>query len=234
MGNAPTPLRREIRAYDYNKVKALLDNAGERAADLINDDFSQDCILDACTKSQGNALYYAVVHKRGDIVPLLLEKGADVHATGELGETCLHFAARHNQVDTAKILVQYGADVNATDDQGHYPIHSTAHSIFDSTEMIDYLLKELGKPEDVNARDFHGRTPLHEAAFGGNIFVVKSLLERGAEVNAVSKAGNTPLHGVKGHGKVWDELVKHGADVNAKNNEGETPLSLNPMPHEEN
>ncbi len=66
----------------------------------------------------------------------LIDRGADVHSTGENGMTCLHCAAWHNQVNIARHLVAAGADVYATDDSGNYPVHTAALSIFNTTNMV--------------------------------------------------------------------------------------------------
>jgi ankyrin repeat protein len=52
---------------------------------------------------------------------------------------------------------------------------------------------------------------------------VKVLIEAGAEVDARSKNGNTPLH-MPGPAEVTKALIEAGATVDAKNNKSETPL----------
>ena len=52
-----------------------------------------------------------------------------------------------------------------------------------------YLVEELGA--DVNARDNDGYTPLHHAAARGDNEVIKYLVSKGADVTAVSRAGQT-------------------------------------------
>lgn len=72
------------------------------------------------------------------------------------------------------------------------------------------------------------RSPLHIAALEGHRAVVELLLSRGAEVNAVSKYGDTPLHFAltNGNTDIITALYKSGADVTIENDDGETATSL--------
>ena len=66
------------------------------------------------------------------------------------------------------------------------------------------------------------------AAGYGRGKIVELLLAAGADVNARSNAGATPLMVAAelGYGKVVRLLLKAGADVNAKNGEGQTALDV--------
>jgi hypothetical protein len=54
---------------------------------------------------------------------------------------------------------------------------------------VKYLVEELGA--DVNARDHNGYAPLHHAAARGDNTLILYLVERGADVTAVSRRGQT-------------------------------------------
>ena len=58
---------------------------------------------------------------------------------------------------------------------------------------------------------------IHDAARTGNIEAVKQHLADGADVNAKSSGGRTPLHWAanRGHEEVAELLIAKGADVNA-------------------
>ncbi len=53
------------------------------------------------------------------------------------------------------------------------------------------LVEELGA--DVNARDYNGYTPLHHAAARGDNDMILYLVERGADVTAVARSGQTTV-----------------------------------------
>ncbi len=54
---------------------------------------------------------------------------------------------------------------------------------------VRFLVEELGF--DVNARDHNGFTPLHHAAARGDVEMIRYLVEKGADVMAVSRSGLT-------------------------------------------
>ena len=56
-------------------------------------------------------------------------------------------------------------------------------------EAVKYLVEELGV--DVNARDFGGYTPLHHAAARGDNEMILYLVDKGGDVTAVARNGQT-------------------------------------------
>ena len=74
-----------------------------------------------------------------------------------------------------------------------------------------------------------GKAPdisIHVAAESGNIEAVKQAIADGADVNARSEFGYTPLHFAAQNSRreIAELLIANGADVNAKNESGNTPL----------
>ncbi|XP_075104125.1 uncharacterized protein LOC107778106 isoform X2 [Nicotiana tabacum] len=71
-----------------------------------------------------------------------------------------------------------------------------------------------------------GCTPLHRAASTGNSELCELLIEEGAEIDEVDKAGETPLMTavVCGNKEVAMLLIRHGANVDAEDKEGYTVL----------
>lgn len=67
---------------------------------------------------------------------------------------------------------------------------------------------------------------LLDAAYKDYVEVVKETLEKGADINAKDRYGNTSLHWATNNenADLVTFLLKKGADVNAKDNDGYTPL----------
>ncbi|XP_031215986.1 ankyrin repeat domain-containing protein 31 isoform X3 [Mastomys coucha] len=78
----------------------------------------------------------------------------------------------------------------------------------------------------ISTRNAKGESPLHVASRGGNLSLVKVLIEAGADVNLKDNAGWTPLHKASSGGfdDVIIELLKAGANVNCENRDGIMPL----------
>lgn len=108
---------------------------------------------------------------------------------------------------------------------GDRAIHVAA--VWGSVEVTRTLL-DYGV--DVDSKGFKGWAPLHKAAQNGRQLLAKTLLNRGANVNALSGDGRqfTPLHEAiwNGHPAMADLLLKHGADIEARDSDGLTPLLL--------
>ena len=67
---------------------------------------------------------------------------------------------------------------------------------------------------------------LHAAANAGQVLVVRTLVEQGADVHAQDARGRRPLHRAArgGHVEVAQALVEFGADINARSADGVRPL----------
>ena len=183
----------------------------------------------------GSPLYYAARCGFRDLVEhLVANDPKQVNATGGYFVTPLVAALAGEHFQTAKFLHDNGADPNVRGYGGITPLQSAAyHGEF---EMVQLLLKY--KADVHHARRHEDETMLHfalqnydDSGRRPNLAVSLSnvarlLLEHGADVNARTNDGSTPLHVAAGSGSVEaiHVLLEHGADANARKNDDTTPL----------
>jgi ankyrin repeat protein len=81
-------------------------------------------------------------------------------------------------------------------------------------------------PALVTEKEWDGRTLLHDAVDNSQIGAATYLLDRGADVNAVTIDGRTSLHmaAQRGDAAMITLLLGRGADIHAKDKKGWTPL----------
>ena len=133
-------------------------------------------------------LHQATACGRGDILAYLLQHGADPNVVTVSAETPLHWAAMSGRSDIVIELIYFGGDANqATVLTGETPLHFAA--LLGCAATLQNLLGFA----DVMARNYENWTALHYAAAYGHIRIAEILIEGGAEVNAVTSSGATPL-----------------------------------------
>ncbi len=98
------------------------------------------------------------------------------------------------------------------------PIHKMAKE-----GNVSALIKLLDKGESPNTIDRNLSTPLFTACYYKQTRIIQTLLERGANPNAVNDKGYTPLHFATQKEDV-SLLLEHGANPSAKDRTGMTPL----------
>ncbi|MDX2036986.1 MAG: ankyrin repeat domain-containing protein [Isosphaeraceae bacterium] len=187
----------------------------------------------------------AATYSSPEMVELLIERGADLEACDDIGETALIAAAMRGIVETARILLDHGARVDHDDWSDRTPLSEAA--IMGHRAVVELLLERgatrglldaVALDEIELARDFleHGADPNHRycgpstlavAARRGSIAMVALLLEHGAHPNE-----NEPFYPplveavVGGHLEVVRLLLAAGADPRRADRNGKTALDL--------
>ncbi len=161
-------------------------------------------------------------------------------AAGSKDQKALNFqlieAAKNGHMETVKALIDKGADVaNAADEDGLTVLVVAAQK--GHTDIVRMLLATPGINIDAT-NNIHGSTALMFAAQNGHTETVQALIDKGADVNAVSKYGDTVLliavvYGYiafgaarKGYTEIAKALLAAGANVNSVAEDGTTALML--------
>jgi uncharacterized protein len=201
-----TPLMAASIAGHLGIVKELLRTGADvNARDNYND----------------SALTLAAQRCHLTVVQVLIESRADVNTqnTG-FGSTPLMLAAECNDPALAKAMLAAGVKTNVKNKVGANALHAAARK--GNLEAVK-ALADAGEAID---EPWGSRTALSIATERGDEPMVDFLIERGANVNANSGKGLTPVMGAAYYGRTScvSLLVKAGGDVNASDPEGLTPL----------
>jgi uncharacterized protein len=132
-------------------------------------------------------------------------------------------AAMARNIETARRLLRTGADVNASQGDGTTALHWAATH---NDKALAQILLYAGANPRATTR-LGGYTPLHFASRAGNADVIKTLVERGAPVDAPTATGATALMLAAASGSVdaVAALLDAGASANAKESaNGQTAL----------
>ena len=220
-------------------------------------------------KGGWTALMYAARQGARQAAGALADSNADLNLTDPDGSSALIFAIINGHYDVAKVLVEKGADVNLADRTGATPLYSAVEMhtmattfgrpdlpplvVAGSVDAVKMLLANGANPNArltsrvlkrvYNAGDGKldaGATPLMRAAKGGDVTLMRILLDAGADPKLAQKNGNSALLlaaalGPRGgsdnnpdKGTYQDAiaamtlLLDLGADINAPNAAGDT------------
>ncbi len=151
--------------------------------------------------------------------------GDEYNKKDEKGKTPLHYAVMAGETDKATEMVENGGDPNIQD-RGWSSLHYAV-----SKGDLKLVKLFLEKKADANLASEKGWTPMMVAAFFTEkeaFAIMDALKAAGANINAQSKAGKTPLYLAVKKGQVekvkW--LIANGADKNIAAQNGVKPLDL--------
>jgi ankyrin repeat protein len=148
-------------------------------------------------------LEWAAFNGQLGMMRLLVERGANVHATGHQGRTALFYAAAKGHEEMVAFLLSQGAqvDIRAMDNETHL----MAAAFHTHVGVVKMLLQHMGG-QGLNQTDREGRTALYNAAIRrGGEEVIRILLLAGADPSIANNGGRTPL--------ACAQLMRHGGSV---------------------
>ena len=168
------------------------------------------------------ALHWAAHRDELDHAALLIESGADVKASNDLGVQPLWLACINGSAPMVRVLLGAGADPNAAPASGETPLMHAARS--GSVDAVKLLL--------LHGAEVNAKTPVEEqtalmwALAEKHTEVSRTLIEHGAEISARSKFGFTPLLFAARAGDLDGAraLLAAGVDPNETASSGESAL----------
>ncbi|XP_073792474.1 85/88 kDa calcium-independent phospholipase A2 isoform X3 [Danio rerio] len=203
-----TPLHLACERGDVGCVRELLEECQARTD--VKDKNGETPMH--CAAKQDSALIIEV---------LCAQLCAGVNELNAAGETPMHIACRLGRVEVVKGLLGGGARCDIMGNNG-FPIHTAMK--FSEKSCAEAILSS--SPNQLLAEDpVYGGTPLHWAKTAE---MSRLLLDRGCNVNYLSKTGESPLHILtkRGRFEAAMTLLTHGADANIRGQDGNTALHL--------
>jgi ankyrin repeat protein len=210
--------------------------------------------LAACASSVWGAdrrLVDAAEKDDKDAIRSLVKQRADVNGRQADGATPLAWAAYHDDLEMADLLIKAGADARATNDYGVTPLALActngsgamverflqAGAIVGDKEFmecvrtgnLDAVKSMISREAHINAKEpREDQTALMWAAAEKHLDVLKTLIEKGADVRAHSRDGFTALmFAVQQNDlEAVKALLAAGANLNEATLEGDTPLLI--------
>lgn len=161
-------------------------------------------------------LHWAAMYGGAETVSLLLDRGLAIDDENAFGETPLALAglapghdmpAQTDRTAVIELLRRRGAEVDVF----------AAAALGDTAALSALLDADTGLARATNRFD---STPLHYAAWAGHADATRTLLDRGADVDAVDRHGMPPLIYAAywgRHENTVEMLLENGADVYWKN-----------------
>lgn len=119
--------------------------------------------------------------------------------------TPILLAAAHGYLNLVELLVDAGADLTCVDQDSSGLLHFIARNRANlaAAPRITKLVAALAEKKfDLNSPTIHGVTALHEACVRGQLTLMRALLDNNANVDALTKNGESPLIWAAREGRV--------------------------------
>jgi ankyrin repeat protein len=154
-------------------------------------------------------------------VDQMIGKGMDPNTADAKGNTLLIIAVREGHRDVVGALVRRKANANKRNQYGDSALMLAS---LRGDREIARMLIELGGAEVKHS----GWAPIHYAAFYDKPEMIRYLIAKGADKDALAPNGYTPLmlSARSGHTDAARALLQEDVDINLRNPDGQTALKI--------
>ncbi len=214
--------------------EAFLNACWKGSLDDVKRTLRAGASINAQNKKGNSALMFACFREkcgRGtlEIVKFLLSKRCSPCLMDPAGVNAIHVAAAHASAEVMKLLLSKEPHLSLSKDHQNWtPLGFVCRFRFDDDAVrIAEMLLDAGADMEQGDNDW---TPLLRACRNGRADLVSFLLQRGANIKAVTEKGSNCLHLACLNGAFGKDiiplLVKAGVDVTAKTNYGYDALTF--------
>lgn len=171
------------------------------------------------------AIKSPIAESRIDMIKLLIDNKANINYSDDDGFTPLNIAIESGDMELTKFLITNGANVNSLMQDG---VSLIGYAIAQNNMDLLQILIENGANVNYTGGDSWANTPLQTASRLGLDNVVRILLTRNADINAVDMNGNTALHtaALNSQLSVVKLLLEKNPNLDIQNKVGNTALHL--------
>ena len=171
------------------------------------------------------AIKSPIVESSINMMKLLIDNKANINYTDENGFNPLNIAIESGNMELTKFLITNGANVNSLMQDG---VSLIGYAIAQNNMDLLQILIENGANVNYTNGDSWADTPLKTASRLGLDNVVRILLTRNADINAVDMNGNTALHtaALNSQLSVVKLLLEKNPNLDIQNKVGNTALHL--------
>lgn len=166
-------------------------------------------------------LSVAVLNKNTKLITYLLSKGADINFKNKNGSTAIFQAAGESSLPVLQFLVKNKAQINIINNDGQTPLSFAL--LKHEVENADYLLEKKAK---INLSNKY--IPIILVCEAGSLELLKKIVDRGGDVNALGLNGDSPLYWAFSSDNVEmiDYLIKKGANPDGPKGSSLPPLII--------
>lgn len=157
----------------------------------------------------------------------LVEVSEILESKSITGSTPLHFASASSDADAVRLLLQKGVDVNVEDAKGTPLLKVVRRWDCEAYEIANLFIQHGA---NIQFKDRDLRTLLHHASCSSTVEMVKLLIDKGVEADAIDNFGQSALHTVairgSGYADIIKILVEAGCSVPAGDHDTRTAIGV--------